>query len=175
MTTVYGTAELARAAGVKPRTLAGYLARGKCPPPSIRLECGPLWLETDVAEWLAARAERLERIITEETDSFEADVAAVQGERYGYKLTHHLDKRETAKRNARNGKLRRQWASGRGGLNLSDLARSGLLVPTVKQEQRADAERAVIAAGGGTRHQWALNLRERRTANATGCADGIPF
>lgn len=39
----------------------------------------------------------------------------------------------------------------------------------------ASAERTVIARGGGSRHQWALGLRERRQANRLGCADGIPW
>lgn len=170
-----GVAELAREAGVKPRTLAGYLARGQCPEPSVRLECGPVWFESAVREWLDAREARLERVIGEESAAFEAEVEAVVGERYGYKLSHHLDKRETAKRNARNGKLRRQWSSGRAGLSLSDLHRSGLLSPTVREEQRADAERVVMSRSDGSRQLRALRLRDNRTANRSGCPDGIPF
>ena len=58
--TLYGVAELARAAGVKPRTLAAYLARGHCPPPDVRLECGPVWYAASVAPWLETRQRRLD-------------------------------------------------------------------------------------------------------------------
>ena len=59
--TLYGIHELAKAAGVKPRTLAAYLARGKCPTPTARLAAGPVWTHEDVAAWLQTRDERLER------------------------------------------------------------------------------------------------------------------
>lgn len=55
---ILGVAELAQAAGVKPRTLAAYLARGKCPAPDADLACGPVWLAATVAAWLEARDRR---------------------------------------------------------------------------------------------------------------------
>ena len=60
--TLYGVDELARAAGCKPKTLTAYLTRGKCPPPSARLKCGPVWTEEAVASWLEARDARLESL-----------------------------------------------------------------------------------------------------------------
>ena len=168
--TLYGLAELARAAGVKPRTMSAYVCRGQCPAPDARLECGPVWLEATVNEWIAARDARVETAISEETEAFERDVDDVYG------ATYAPDKRETAKRNVRNGKRKRVWGSGRAGMSLADLHRTGLLEPTIKEETRRYAERVVIGRGATTgRLEWALGLRQSRQANRVGSEDGIPW
>lgn len=168
--TVYGLAELARAAGVKPRTMSGYLARRQCPDPDVRLESGPVWFAETVEAWIAKRDNRVETIIEAETEAFERDVDDV------FHATYARDKRETAKRNVRNGRRKRAWGSGRAGMSLADLHRTGLLEPTVKEETRKHAERVVIGQGGNTsRLDWAIGIRQSRQANRVGSEDGIPW
>ena len=58
MSDIYGTQELADAAGIQPRTLSAYLVRGGCPAPDVVLACGPVWREATVREWLRGREQR---------------------------------------------------------------------------------------------------------------------
>lgn len=165
--TAYGLAELARRAGVKPRTLAGYLARGKCPEPTWRFECGPVWVADDVKEWLEAREARVERIIDEAREAHLARVRDVFEQRY------MPDPRETARRNVHNGRLRRRFGPGEPIL-------AALEQPTVKQEVWRAAESVVSRETDPDRDRpsavrWALELRDRRAVNRTGDPEGIPF
>ena len=50
-----GIAEIAQRAGVPRQTVAQWHARGKLPEPDARLAMGPVWRETAIESWLAAR------------------------------------------------------------------------------------------------------------------------
>lgn len=55
-----GTNEVASRAGVSPRTIASYAARGQMPSPSACPCCGhsPTWLASEIDSWLANRPGR---------------------------------------------------------------------------------------------------------------------
>lgn len=52
-----GTAQVAERAGVSPRTIASYAARGQMPKPSACPCCGhsPTWAEKEITTWLQNR------------------------------------------------------------------------------------------------------------------------
>lgn len=50
-----GIAEIAQRAGVSRQTVAQWHARSKLPEPDARLAMGPVWRETTIEAWLAAR------------------------------------------------------------------------------------------------------------------------
>lgn len=173
--TVFGVAEFARAAGVKPKTIAGYLARGRCPQPDVRLECGPVWFESTVASWIATRDSRLETIVQESDRAIEAEVRAAT-EYVNFQIA---SKRETARRNAHNARVRRGEARTKrpGGYTIKGKG----IMPNVRAEARQIAE-SLIGRGDSSlpdsvlaRRDWAATLLERRTYTRIGAPDGIPF
>lgn len=175
---VLGLKELATEAGVKDRTLAGYLARKQCPEPDYRLACGPVWRRETVQPWIDARDGRLERIMTTVDDQHAAEVSHLS--EYLYK-GFMQSKAETARRNVHNGKLRRMRA--RSG-NENTVRRGMGEIPTVRNEARSSAAR-MLSEGQADylsmdvrelgRRDWAARLLELRQANRTATADGIPW
>jgi len=150
-----GLAELAREAGVKPRTLAGYLSRGFTPEPDARLACGPIWHRDTVQPWLEEREQRLERAISA-ADAVLADAVGKPSAVTGLALRQQ--RAETARRNGR-------WRK----YNL----------PTVTGEAYSYVARAVIDSGivdsPDDRAEKALRRRAARQAVRVESADGIPF
>lgn len=55
-----GTNEVASLAGVSPRTIASYAARGQMPKPSVCPCCGhtPTWSAREIDQWLGNRPGR---------------------------------------------------------------------------------------------------------------------
>lgn len=174
---IYGTAELATKAGISERTLSAYLSRGKCPEPSYRLKCGPVWEHEHVAAWLEAREQRLERLIADGDQAHELEVSAAA--EYVYQA-HLKDKRETARRNVHNGRLAKYRV--RTGLENGTLKREGI-IPTLRAESRSIAERLVATEGAALpgydeamrRRDWAASLATNRHNRRIGATDGIPF
>ena len=57
-TTLVGSAEAARIAGISTAAFKQARLRGTTPEPLVRLACGPLWTRTQIEEWAADRAAR---------------------------------------------------------------------------------------------------------------------
>jgi hypothetical protein len=179
---LYGVVELAKRAGVKPRTLTGYLSRGQCPAPDVRLACGPVWFEETVDAWIAQRDGRLEAVIEHGDAEYERELSAhaqwVIVQSWGGTNTRARQS-ETAKRNVHNGRLAKMNA------RTGATVRKGRgFVPTVREEARQVAERMIEAGdvpvlemnpAALDRRAWAVRMMERRQANRTGADDGIPF
>lgn len=172
--TVYGVAELARAAGVKPRTIASYLSRGRVPEPDARLECGPVWFGPTIEPWIAARDSRLAAIV----ESADAVIATEVNAATEYVNFQIASKRETAKRNVHNARVRRGEARTRApGYTIKGKG----LVLNVRAEARQIAE-SLVGRGDSSvpvavidRRDWAARLLQRRDFARVGAEDGIPF
>lgn len=176
MTPLYGIAELARAAGVRDKTLSGYLARKQCPEPDYRLACGPIWTEATVRPWLDARDTRLERIVETADTAWGREVAALASvvrvsespAVWGYRQAKY----ETACRNSDRSKHEKKHGEG------------SSRIPTVKQEAHKYAEKQLAQFGGFMdprtgrimqKREWAVNRLTARRNVRVGAPDGIPF
>ena len=156
--TLYGVEELATAAGVRPRTLASYLARGKCPAPAVRLACGPIWTEDEVQAWLEQRDSRLERLSSAGNKAFTAEVDDRMAANWDWETYRPLQ----ARRNAASKASKR-----RNPKTEKELMRSAIEMQVLREG--VSAERADVARRG----DWAYErLAARREIRGD---DGIPF
>jgi hypothetical protein len=193
---LYGVTELARAAGCKPRTLAAYLARGKCPPADVRLECGPVWFEETVRPWLEARDARLLANL-EAAESAIGQVASAIRSDGAYALVSGKDQR---RRNRYEPHLYRKHHSVGGDIHVDpDSIEGRRLEKPIQATSRAREEVKAaerLLRGRPQEHDDALvltvvnvatareqlaradrahELREARQANRAGNQDGIPW
>ena len=53
-----GSAEAAKIAGMTTHALKMQRLRGRMPEPVARLECGPIWVRSQIEDWTADRAAR---------------------------------------------------------------------------------------------------------------------
>lgn len=137
---VVGIAEVAAMAGVKPKTVSGYVARGVVlPEPLARLACGPVWDRAVIEAWVAARdGKARERVVSVYTrwDALLDRAVAVYD-------VPEFRRSEQARRNVNNGRVARVAAgvtrSGRASGSVSKYRNLRYQRP-VKAEFRNDVE-----------------------------------